>query len=384
LTDVPIHRFFSERAWVEGSALNQLDILSKAHPDVLALAAMPDLHPGKFGPVGIGMLSTDIHPPIVGSDIGCGMGLFETELEVRKFKAEKVADRLTILDQPWDGDLDALRDDWSLTPTPYDVGLGTIGGGNHFCEFQAIHEIVNPDICRAQPLSTDRVYILVHSGSRALGFSILDKVLAAGSHRLEVESEAGQAYLNDHDAALRWAGVNRCVIADRAAEAARTRAHHVTNVPHNFLERTDRGVLHRKGAAPTNEYRSDGPPALWDLVPIPGSRDSLSYLVRPLPGADPNALACLAHGAGRKYDRKSMHGRIEKVKSVREGMKRNSFGGVVVCEDRNLIVEEAPGAYKNIDRVIDDLVKFGLAEVVATFKPLVTYKTSQSHQSRDA
>ncbi|AMB45255.1 Release factor H-coupled RctB family protein [Methylobacterium sp. AMS5] len=73
-----------------------------------------------------------------------------------------------------------------------------------------------------------------------------------------------------------------------------------------------------------------------------------------------------------------MHGRIERVRSVREGLKRNPFGGIVVCEDRNLLIEEAGDAYKAIDRVIDDLVSFGLAEVVATFRPLVTFKTGLS------
>ena len=113
-------------------------------------------------------------------------------------------------------------------------------------------------------------------------------------------------------------------------------------------------------------------------MPIPGSRETLSYLVRPRADAAPEALACLAHGAGRKYDRGSMHGRIERVRSVREGLKRNPFGGLVVCEDRNLLIEEAGDAYKAIDRVIDDLVGFGLAEVVATFRPLVTFKTGLS------
>ncbi|MEJ2117876.1 MAG: RtcB family protein, partial [Alphaproteobacteria bacterium] len=53
------------------------------------------------------------------------------------------------------------------------------------------------------------------------------------------------------------------------------------------------------------------------------------------------------------------------------------FGGLVVCEDRKLLVEEAPDAYKAIDRVIADLVEFGLARVVATFRPLVTFKTAR-------
>jgi release factor H-coupled RctB family protein len=128
------------------------------------------------------------------------------------------------------------------------------------------------------------------------------------------------------------------------------------------------GVLHRKGTAPADR----------GLVPIPGSRGTLSYLVEPLASDRPETLASLAHGAGRKFDRASMHGRIRASKADRAQLTRNAFGGVIVCEDRDLLLEEAPEAYKSIDRVIADLVDFGLARVVATFRPLVTFKTARS------
>ncbi len=89
-------------------------------------------------------------------------------------------------------------------------------------------------------------------------------------------------------------------------------------------------------------------------------------------------LASLAHGAGRKYDRGSMHGRVRVKKSDVALLERNPYGGIVVCGDRGLLAEEAPEAYKNIERVIDDLVEFGLARVVATFRPLVTFKKAPS------
>jgi release factor H-coupled RctB family protein len=73
-----------------------------------------------------------------------------------------------------------------------------------------------------------------------------------------------------------------------------------------------------------------------------------------------------------------MHGRIRTGKADRAALARNPFGGVIVCEDRDLIVEEAPEAYKSIDRVIADLVELGLARVVATFRPLVTFKTARA------
>ena len=127
-------------------------------------------------------------------------------------------------------------------------------------------------------------------------------------------------------------------------------------------------ALHRKGAAASDR----------GLVPVPGSRGTLSYLVEPLAAMQTEALASLAHGAGRKYDRASMHGRVRVKKSDVARLERNPYGGIVVCGDRGLLAEEAPEAYKNIDRVIADLVEFGLARVVATFRPLVTFKKAQA------
>jgi release factor H-coupled RctB family protein len=117
-------------------------------------------------------------------------------------------------------------------------------------------------------------------------------------------------------------------------------------------------------------------------VPVPGSRGTLSYLVAPLASTPEETLRSLAHGAGRKYDRASAHGRVATKKSDLARLARNPFGGLVVCEDRDLLVEESPDAYKNIDRVIADLADFGLARVVATFRPLVTFKTAHARSVR--
>lgn len=179
--------------------------------------------------------------------------------------------------------------------------------------------------------------------------------------------EAGLTYLADHDTATRWAVLNRRIIAERAAEALRADIRMITDIGHNLAERHANGILHRKGAAPADR----------GLVAVPGSRGTLSYLVEPLATARPETLASLAHGAGRKYERSAMHGRTGTVKSELERLARNPFGGLVICEDRNLLIEEAPDAYKTIDRVIADLVEFGLARVVATFQPLVTFKTAR-------
>jgi release factor H-coupled RctB family protein len=185
--------------------------------------------------------------------------------------------------------------------------------------------------------------------------------------------------MDTHDHAVRWAKLNRRIIAERAAAAARADLRPVNDLAHNMVERQgsagcDVTALHRKGAAASDR----------GLVPVPGSRGTLSYLVEPLPALRTEALASLAHGAGRKYDRGSMHGRVRVKKSDVARLERNPYGGIVVCGDRSLLAEEAPEAYKNIERVIADLVEFGLARVVATFRPLVTFKKAQSNVAAGA
>lgn len=368
----PIHVFASSKSWIEGNATHQLDQVA-GWPGVETVAAMPDLHPGKYGPVGCAILADRLYPQLVGSDIGCGMGLFELDIVPRKLRPDRLADRLHVLDQPWDGDVDRVLADAGLDATPFDASLGSIGGGNHFCEVQAIEEILAPETAVQAGLDRGHAYVLVHSGSRGLGFSILERVLLDGQTAFLPATDEGGAYMNSHDHAVQWAKLNRRIIAERAAAAARADLRPLNDLAHNMVELQDGAggnvmALHRKGAAASDR----------GLVPVPGSRGTLSYLVEPLAAMRTETLASLAHGAGRKYDRASMHGRVRVKKSDVARLGRNRYGGIVVCQDRGLLAEEAPEAYKNIDRVIADLVEFGLARVVATFRPLVTFKKAQA------
>lgn len=373
----PIHTFASSKAWIEGDATRQLAQVA-ALAGVEAVAAMPDLHPGKFGPVGCAILADRIYPQLIGSDIGCGMALFQLDVEARKLRPDRLAERLRVLDVPLGDDADAAIAEAGLAPSPHDTALGSIGGGNHFCEVQAIEGIVAPEVAAAHGLVHGGAFLLVHSGSRGLGYAVLEGFLRGGGQPLDPSHEAGDAYVAVHDHAVRWARLNRAMIASRAAAAAHADLRLIADLPHNLMEivagaRGSVNVLHRKGAAAADR----------GLVPVPGSRGTLSYLVAPHEHAPAEALASLAHGAGRKYDRASMHGRVQTKKSHLAELKRNPFGGVVVCEDRDLLLEEAPAAYKNIERVIDDLVGFGLATVVATFRPIVTFKRGVAMRGRD-
>src|SRR5580704_11783234 len=200
----PIHVFASSRSWIEGKATLQLEQVAELH-GVRMVAAMPDLHPGKYGPVGCAILADQIHPQLVGSDIGCGMGLFQLDIAARKLRLDQLADRLHALDQPWDGDVGGILTNAGLYATTFDASLGSIGGGNHFCEVQAIEEILAPETAAKAGLDRDHAYVLVHSGSRGLGFSILERVLLDGQSALHFASDEGRAYMDAHDHAVQWA-----------------------------------------------------------------------------------------------------------------------------------------------------------------------------------
>lgn len=359
----------SAKTWIEGEAVQQLGRTATL-PGMLAAIGMPDLHPGKGTPIGAAFLTAGwIYPYLVGNDVGCGMTLWSTDLQQRKVKLDRLADRLD-LDGPWQGDIPAALSAAALAPTPHDRSLGTIGGGNHFAELQEVATVDLPELWDSLKIPADRLLLLVHSGSRGLGESILrrhvDRHAAAG---LPSAGDEARAYLRDHDHAVAWATLNRALIAQRVAEALGAELTLALDAVHNAVlpspDRADDRWLHRKGAAPADR----------GLVVIPGSRGALTYLVQPA-AHTADAAWSLAHGAGRKWKRSDTKARLQA--RYRQGdLQRTALGGRVICEDRDLLYEEAPEAYKKIDAIIGDLVDAGLCQIVATFRPRLTYKTRQ-------
>jgi release factor H-coupled RctB family protein len=363
----------SAKTWIEGEALRQLEKTAELLGMRLAVG-MPDLHPGKGNPIGAAFATEGVlYPHLVGSDIGCGMALWGTDLATRKIKRDRWAERLSGLESTWDGDVVGWLAAHDLTGTPHDLTLGTIGGGNHFAELQQVHEIADPDALAALGLGIDkdRLLLLVHSGSRGLGESVLREHAARhGAAGLVADSEEARGYLSRHDHAVRWAQANRALIAGRflgLLGAAGQPALPLVDVCHNSVTPAQVGGcscwLHRKGAAPSDK----GP------VVIPGSRGTLSYLV--LPEGDGEAAGfSLAHGAGRKWKRSDSKARLS-ARYRPDSLLLTELGSRVICEDRELLYEEAPQAYKDIDSVVGDLVAAGLCRVLLTLRPIITYKT---------
>ncbi len=141
----PISRFYTQKSWVDGKAETQLAALWHKG-GILKIAAFPDLHPGKYGPVGAAILD------LIGNDIGCGMALFVLGIPAHRLKANKTAKRLRVLSAPTHSQ------------------LGTIGGGNHFCEVKTVAELHKP----VAGIHKSSTLLLVHSGSRALGQAVFE------------------------------------------------------------------------------------------------------------------------------------------------------------------------------------------------------------------
>lgn len=356
------------RTWIEGEAVAQLEGVAKL-PGMRAAIGMPDLHPGKGSPIGAAFVSEGVvYPHLVGNDIGCGMGLWSTDLLRRKARRDRWVDRLEDLDGPWDGDAAAALAEAGVAATEHDASLGTIGGGNHFAELQVVDRVEDAARFAAAGLDEGRLVLLVHSGSRGLGEAVLrahtDAHAAAG---LADDGEAARGYIDRHDHATAWAKVNRALIARRFAAAIGAELTRVLDISHNRVDAIEtiegRRWLHRKGAAPATE----------GLVVIPGSRGSASYLVAP-DAARTDAGWSLAHGAGRKWKRSDVKARL-RGRYRPEDLGQTALGSRVICEDRDLLYEEAPEAYKDIDEVVAALLADGLCTVVAVLKPLITYKT---------
>ena len=372
----------SAQTWIEGLAIQQL-IKTSELVGMQRVAGMPDLHPGRGYPIGAAFFTTNkIYPALVGNDIGCGMSLWQTTAKVSKVNVDKMAKRFSHvelpLDESWADTVNARKREKGIAINAYDHALGTIGGGNHFAEFQAIEEVYDHAALDELGLNKTHLQLLVHSGSRGLGQSILVNHVTTHNHNGLNVSDTGNDsddftdYMAKHDEAVRWAELNRELIAMRFLKAIRAEGACTLDVNHNLVTPKEidgtQGYLHRKGATPSDQ----------GYVVIPGSRGDYSYLVKPLTSANANmavSLYSLAHGAGRKWKRGECHGRLGH-KYKRDDLYRTSLGSRVICGNKELLYDEAPQAYKKCETVISDMVDAGLIEVVAKLRPVLTFKTN--------
>jgi release factor H-coupled RctB family protein len=368
LTETKVRLIASPKSWIEGEAVRQLYATAEFESVHLAVG-FPDLHPGKGTPVGAAFATHNvIYPHLIGGDIGCGMTLFATDLVRRDAKLDRWAAFRFDLEHPWDEYVTDFLVEHELASTEFDSAMGTVGGGNHFAELQAVEKVFDAEDFKSLGIGKRQLVLLVHSGSRGLGESILraytDEHAASGT---DAESLAAEKYLRSHDFAVPWAKANRELIARRFVAAIGAEAESLWDGCHNSISRSelngDPVWIHRKGAVAADTQ----------FVVIPGSRGTFSYVVKPIANGETHAWS-LAHGAGRKWSRSETRLRMRERFGVQQ-LTQTPLGGRVICEERDLLYEEAPAAYKNIEGVVQDLVDAGLVSVIATLRPLLTYKT---------
>lgn len=346
-------------------------------PDIQLIAVMPDVHLSADVCIGVVVATSHlIYPQAVGGDIGCGMLAAALDIEAASLSDPKIAgnvlaelgravpalrrNRRTVVEQPEEVALGALSHPKldSIRRSEGEIEFATLGSGNHFIEIQADED--------------DRLWLMVHSGSRALGQAIRDHHLCRAQpvdnrlRMLDANSDAGAEYLHDTSWARRFAAASRRAIAEEVGHAlsktvgAKICWETIITTDHNHvsLEHYDGRDLwvHRKGAMPAR---------LGESGVLPGSMGSLSFHVE---GRGHEAALCSsAHGAGRALSRTQARAQVSERDLCRQ-MKGIWYDSRLAGKLR----DEAPSAYKNIRAVLraqKDMVK-----ITRTLRPVLNYK----------
>ncbi len=384
-------------------------------PGAKRVVLTPDCHVGYGVPIGTA-IQTDgvLLPTAAGYDIGCGMVQLATSLtkedvaDVTKRRAwvDEVVKRIGIgvgqssrrtvpgkrIAEVLRHGAQALGRHGDVTERAYlpvdddrvDIPerawakrdqLGSLGGGNHFCEMQ-----VDAD---------DKVWVMLHTGSRGFGWNIAKQfflsaaaLLGLGKHSedhvwLDAESPMGRDYWNLHAMAANFAIANRLMIGEAVCEALETvfggTAHVYYEISHNLIQKEDGHFIARKGATrafPAEHAALEG--TKWEHtghpVLIPGSMETGSAILFAREGAA-QSLYSVNHGAGRRLSR---HQARAKLSQADTDARMKSLG--VVLNTRQTPLDESGPCYKNLDDVLASVEAANLARVDRRLTPIACIK----------
>jgi len=281
--------------------------------------------------------------------------------------------------------------------------MGTLGSGNHYLEVQQVVQLFDRTTAAAFGLRVGDVVISIHCGSRGLGHQIGTEFLRrmaieAGRHGIElpdrelacapIDSPLGEEYLGAMRAAINCALANRQILTQLARDAfARVLpaatltllydvSHNTCKVEEHEVDgRPRRLFVHRKGATRAlGPGHPDLPAAFAETgqpVLIGGTMGTASYVLAGTAQGESRAFASSCHGAGRSMSRhaatRRWHGR-EVVESLA------ARGILVRSPSARGVAEEAPGAYKAVEAVVDAADRAGLSRSVARLEPIVCIK----------
>lgn len=422
-----------------------------------ASLAMPDIHWGYGFCIG-GVCATDpaeggvISPGGVGYDINCGVRLVKTNLfyrdvknyleplvtalfkavptgagrdgkyrfnakELRRLMGEGVGYVLgRELGEAGDIDLTEANgripgaDPDAVSDRAVERGAGqcgTLGSGNHFLEVQIVDYIADEAVARAFGLEKDQVCVMIHSGSRGLGYQVCDDALIRLRGVPEkygillpdrqlacapVDSPEGRAYLAAMRAAANFGFCNRQLLMHQAREVFAEQfgrtvedlqmtllydvAHNIAKLEeHRVGSATKKVWVHRKGA--TRAFPAGHPelPAAFQTVGqpviIPGDMGRASWVLVGMPGSMEHSFGTTCHGAGRQLSRTAA---VKAAKGRRIDKELLSRGVIARAQTLKGLAEEQPDAYKNVDDVVDVVHRAGLSKKVARMRPIGVIK----------
>jgi tRNA-splicing ligase RtcB len=423
----------------------------------VASLAMPDIHWGYGFTIG-GVCATDpeeggvISPGGVGYDINCGVRLVRTNLTYHDAKGHfsTLIDELfknvptgvgrsgkyhftenELLDLMTEGPSFlknrglAVEQDIEYTEAqgkidgadPHSVSeralergadqCGTLGAGNHFMEVQVVDTVFDEEAAGVMGLKKDQVCVMIHSGSRGLGYQVCDDALRLlrgipEKYGIElpdrqlacapVNSSEGRHYLGAMCAAANYAFCNRQLLMWQAREVFEAvfgtswqdlHMDLVYDVAHNIAKFEQHDVdgvrkhvwVHRKGATrafpPGHEeipekYRTIGQPVL-----IPGDMGRASWVLVGQPGSMQHTFGTTCHGAGRAMSRTAA---VKHAKGRRIDKELANRGIIAKARSRRGLDEEQPDAYKDVNLVVDVVHRAGISKKVARMRPIGVIK----------
>jgi tRNA-splicing ligase RtcB len=284
---------------------------------------------------------------------------------------------------------------------------GTLGSGNHFLEVQVVDHVFDEEVGAAFGLEKDQVCVMIHSGSRGLGYQVCDDALAVFRNVpakyginlpdrqlacAPVDSAEGRKYIAAMRAAANFGFCNRQLLMQQTRECFERIfgrsweelgmellydvAHNIAKLEEHTINGQKKKVwVHRKGATrafPPGHpelpaaYRAIGQPVI-----IPGDMGRASWVLVGQPGSMERTFGTTCHGAGRAMSRtasvKEAAGRkIEKELEAR--------GVIAMAQSRRGLAEEQPKAYKNVDDVVEVVHEAGLSRKVARMRPIGVIK----------
>lgn len=428
---------------VHDKASNQVSNVTYLPGIVGRSLAMPDIHWGYGFPIG-GVAGFDydtgvISPGGIGYDINCGVRLLRTNLELSDVspKLEKLISTLftnipsgvgstgkinlnrnevmKVLEEgsKWSvkkgfgnqEDLSHTEDQGQMSSAdPSKVSqralergreqLGTLGAGNHFLEIQVIDEVYDEQAANSMGLFKGQVTIMIHTGSRGLGYQVCDDYIKILQNALKkynisipdrqlvcapVTSDEGKDYFSAMSSAANYAWANRQCIThwtresfmqvmgmspkDIGLELVYDVAHNIGKIEeHNVEGKKRKLIVHRKGA--TRAF--PGQPVI-----IPGSMGTNSYVLVGTQKALDETWGSTCHGAGRTMSRTEALRRVSggelKQRLAKEGI-------IVQAREYKTLAEEAPEAYKDVNMVVEVCHQAGISKKVVRMSPVGVIK----------